>query len=88
MSVMKRGNQWCLRRRVPAQFRSVDTRSEIWISLQTDSRRLAIEKAPAVWDQQLAVWQARLSGQDSDAVAHFEAVQSLASFKGLRYMIH
>ncbi|WP_343207593.1 DUF6538 domain-containing protein [Aliiroseovarius lamellibrachiae] len=36
MSVMKRGNQWCLRRRVPVEFRSVESRAEIWISLQTD----------------------------------------------------
>lgn len=86
MSVMKRGSQWCLRRRVPAQFHSVETRSEVWISLQTDSRRLAMEKAPAIWEEQLALWKARLSGQDADAVKHFEAVQSLAASKGLRYM--
>jgi hypothetical protein len=86
MSVIKRGNQWCLRRRVPAQFQPVEKRSEVWISLQTDSRRLAMEKAPAIWEEQLALWNARLSGQDADAVKHFEAIQSLAASKGLRYM--
>ncbi|MFK7837305.1 MAG: DUF6538 domain-containing protein, partial [Sulfitobacter sp.] len=39
MSVIKRGNQWCLRRRVPVEFQQVESRSEVWISLKTDSRR-------------------------------------------------
>ena len=86
MSVIKRGNQWCLRRRVPVEFQHVESRSEIWISLKTDSRRLANEKAPAVWREQVAAWKARLSGDDNDAVTHFEAVQDLAASKGVRYM--
>ncbi|EEB84905.1 DUF6538 domain-containing protein [Roseobacter sp. GAI101] len=86
MSVIKRGNQWCLRRRVPVEFQQVESRSEVWISLKTDSRRLACEKAPAVWNEQVAAWKARLSGHDDDAVKHFEAVQDLAAAKGVRYM--
>ncbi len=86
MSVIKRGNQWCLRRRVPVEFQPVEPGSEIWISLKTDSRRLAKEKAPAVWNEQVAAWKARLSGHDDDAAKHFEAVQDLASAKGVRYM--
>lgn len=86
MSVIKRGNQWCLRRRVPVEFQPVESRSEIWISLKTDSRRLACEKAPAVWNEQVAAWKARLSGHDADAVKHFEAVQDLAAAKGVRYL--
>ena len=86
MSVIKRGNQWCLRRRVPVEFQHVESRSEIWISLKTDSRRLANEKVPAVWREQVAAWKARLSGDDNDAVRHFEAVQDLAASKGVRYM--
>ncbi|MEP6017160.1 MAG: DUF6538 domain-containing protein [Paracoccaceae bacterium] len=86
MSVIKRGNQWCLRRRVPVEFQAVETRSEVWISLKTDSRTLANEKAPAVWAEQVAAWKARLSGNDPDAMKHFEAVQDLASAKGVRYL--
>ncbi|MEP3844131.1 MAG: DUF6538 domain-containing protein [Paracoccaceae bacterium] len=86
MSVIKRGNQWCLRRRVPVEYQQVESRAEIWISLKTDSKRLAAEKAPAVWAEQVAAWKARLSGNDPDAMKHFEAVQDLASSKGVRYM--
>ena len=86
MSVIKRGNQWCLRRRVPVEFQSVESRNEIWISLKTDSRRLADEKAPAVWNEQVAAWKARLSGHDVDAEKHYEAVQDLAAAKGVRYL--
>ncbi|MEP3637280.1 MAG: DUF6538 domain-containing protein [Paracoccaceae bacterium] len=86
MSVIKRGNQWCLRRRVPVEFQQVESRSEIWISLKTDSRRLADEKAPAVWNEQVAAWKARLSGHDVDAEKHYEAVQDLAAAKGVRYL--
>ena len=86
MSVIKRGNQWCLRRRVPVEFQSVEYRNEIWISLKTDSRSLADEKATAVWNEQVAAWKARLSGHDFDAEKHYEAVQDLAAAKGVRYM--
>ena len=86
MSVIKRGNQWCLRRRVPVEFQQVESRNETWISLKTDSRRLADEKAPAVWTEQVAAWKARLSGNDPNAIKHFEAVQDLAASKGVRYM--
>lgn len=86
MSVMKRGNQWCLRRRVPARYHQIESRKEIWISLQTDSHRQANEKAPAVWEEQLAAWEARLTGKGDDAEKHFAAVQALAASKGLRYM--
>lgn len=51
-----------------------------------DSRRLADEKAPAVWTEQVAAWKARLSGNDPIAIKHFEAVQDLATSKGVRYM--
>lgn len=86
MSVMKWGNQWCLRRRVPARYHQIESRKEIWISLQTDSHRQANEKAPAVWEEQLAAWEARLTGKGDDAEKHFAAVQALAASKGLRYM--
>ncbi|MEP1696234.1 MAG: hypothetical protein ABJJ69_06840 [Paracoccaceae bacterium] len=47
---------------------------------------MASEKAPAVWDEQLAAWHARLSGQGADAAKHFEAVQSLAASKSFGYL--
>ena len=86
MSVMQRGNQWYLRRRVPAEFQEIEARKEIWISLKTDSRKRACEKAPAVWDEQIASWTARLTGNDGDAAKHYEAVQNLAASKGVRYL--
>lgn len=83
---IKRGNQRCLRRRVSVEFQQIEARAEIWISLKTDSRRLADEKAPAIWAEQVAAWTARLSGNDPDALKHYEAVQYLAAAKGVRYM--
>ena len=50
------------------------------------SPRLAKEKAPVVWGEQVAAWKARLSGHDADAVNHFEAVQDLAAANGVRHM--
>lgn len=86
MSVMQRGNQWCLRKRVPARFQAVETRTEVWISLQTDSKRAAVEKAPAVWNAQLSAWEAQLAGNSDDASEQFEAAQKLAAAQGLRYL--
>ena len=86
MSVMQRGNQWYLRRRVPSEFQEIEPRKEVWISLKTDSRKRACEKAPAVWDEQIASWTARLTGNDGDAAKHYEAVQNLAASKGVRYL--
>jgi hypothetical protein len=86
MSLIKRGRQWCLRRRVPVEFQQIESRSEVWISLKTDSRSLAAEKAPAVWREQVAAWKARLSGHEHDAMKHYEAVQELAASKGVRYL--
>jgi len=86
MSVMQRGNQWYLRRRVPSEFQEIEPRKEVWISLKTDSRKHASEKAPAVWDEQIASWTARLTGNDCDAAKHYEAVQNFAASKGVRYL--
>ena len=59
MVVTKRGKQWCLRRRAHTGFQPFEPCSEIWISLKTDSQRLACEKATAVWNEQVTAWKAR-----------------------------
>lgn len=86
MSVLKRGDTWCIRRRVPARFKPVEQRSEIWISMHTDSERVASQKAPIVWQEQINSWEAKLAGDDADAERRFEAARELARLSGMRYL--
>ncbi|SEL59317.1 Phage integrase family protein [Roseivivax marinus] len=86
MNIMKRGKVWNLRRRVPKRYAPVEERGEIWISLHTDSERAARDKAPGVWEEQIAVWEAKLAGNDTTASRHVDAMRDIAAAKGLRYM--
>lgn len=81
-----RGRKYSLRKRVPECYRSVETRREIWVSLHTDSLTQAKEKAPQVWEEYIAGWEARLSGRSADASKHFGAVSALAKAKGVKYV--
>lgn len=81
-----RGRKYSLRRRVPERYRSVETRDEIWISLHTDSLTQAKEKAPQVWEEYVAGWEARLAGRSTDASKHFDAVHRLVKAKGVKYV--
>lgn len=86
MRIMKRGEIWHQRRRVPVRFRSVETRREIWQSLHTDSETVAKQKAPIIWQEQLNAWEAKLAGEDEDAERRFEAARDLAQLRGMRYL--
>ena len=86
MTVMKRGESWCLRRRVPRRFKPAESRHEVWISLRTDSERMARENAPGVWDEQVRAWEARLAGNHPEAERRYAALQEIAASRGLRYM--
>ncbi len=67
MNVKLRGSIYCIVRRVPRRFASVEERKTVWISLKTDSLSLAMEKAPSVWAKMLDSWEARLERRQSMA---------------------
>ena len=81
-----RGETYHLRMRVPRRFAPVEHRSEVWISLHTDSASDARERASQAWRQQIEGWEARLRGDTTDAEARFEAAKELARRHGFRYL--
>ena len=73
MSIAKRGRLYHLRRRVPRRYRGIEPRETVWISLHTDSESIARSKADRAWSQMIEAWEARLAGNNADAVARYEA---------------
>lgn len=84
--LMKRNNTYHLRRRVPVRYRAVEPRDSIYVSLHTDSKSVAEQKASLVWQHQLEAWEAKMAGDVEDAERRFAAAQSLAKIRGFRYM--
>lgn len=73
-------------RHVPIRYRSVETKAEIWVNLNTDSETLAQQKAPGVWDKLIAAWEAKLDGDTTDAEKAFSGAQALAKARGYRWL--
>lgn len=86
MSICLRSKTWHLRRRVPARFSVIEPRADIWVSLKTDSKALAIKKAPAVWESLVAGWESQLAGRSDDAGERFDAARDIAAHHGLKYL--
>jgi integrase len=80
------GGMLHLRKRVPKRFASVDDRAYVWISLKTDSPEIARQKAPVVWSEMCAAWEARLAGDTTGAEAAYEAARNLAQRRGYRFL--
>ena len=85
-NLINRNGNYSLKRRVPRQYQSIESRKVVWISLHTDSLSEAKEKAQDVWANQIAGWEAQLAGRSSDATKHFDAVQKVALAKGIKYL--
>lgn len=49
--ITKRGKIYRMRRRVPGRYESVEMRKQIWMSLKTDSKSVALRKASAIWGE-------------------------------------
>ena len=81
-----RGGTYHLRARVPKRYRSVEHRSQVWMSLHTDSQSEALERAATVWKQQIEGWEARLKGDTTDAEARFAAARELAHRRGFKFI--
>lgn len=86
MTPTLRGKTYHLRKRVPLRFAAIEPRKVVWISLHTDSEKVAKAKAPAAWSEMLEAWEAMLAGQTDQADAYFEAARQLAQARGFRYL--
>jgi integrase len=86
MRPILRGTTYHLRKRVPQRFASVEPRTTVWISLHTDSEKIAKAKAPAAWSELLGAWEAKLGGHNAEAEKYFEAAKQLAQARGFRYL--
>lgn len=86
MAIVQRGSIYHLRRRVPRRYAAIEARDIVWISLHTDSETLARSKAEGAWRQLIEAWEARLSGNASEAEIRYSAAQELARIKGFRYL--
>jgi integrase len=84
--IRERNGNWHIVRRVPVRYSKVEPRSEIWVSLKVDSESLAKQKAPRVWNELVAAWEAKLNGDTADAEKAFEAAHNLAKAKGFRWL--
>lgn len=81
-----RGDTWYLVRRVPGRYAKIEPRQKVRVSLATDSREVADEKAPLIWRQMIEAWEARLAGDTTDAQARLEAAKEIAQSRGYRYL--
>jgi len=86
MAIKARGKGLSLYRRVPKRYEEVEPRKFIWVSLHTDSRSVAETKEPAIWEQMIEAWEAKLAGASGDAEARFAAARELAQMRGFRYL--
>jgi integrase len=86
MNPTLRGKTYHLRKRVPLRFAAIEPRETVWISLHTDSEKVAKTKAPAAWSEMLEAWEAMLAGQTDKADEYFEAAKQLAQARGFRYL--
>jgi len=81
-----RGKSYQLYKRVPKRYAAIEHRTFVWLSLHTDSKSIAESKADGAWAQMVAAWEARLAGDQTDAVKRFDAARELAAVRGFRYM--
>jgi len=86
MKLQKRNNIYYLRKRVPARYLPVEDRASFYVSLKTDSLALAQQKAAAIWNEQVELWEARLAGDDVEVSRRHASAQAIALSRGFRYL--
>lgn len=72
-------------KRTPRRFAHIEARSQVRISLKTDSRRDAEARAAVVEANIIAYWDALAGGQDAAAAARFAAARQICSSRGFEY---
>ena len=86
MKFTKRSGMLHLRKRVPRRYDRVEPRDYVWLSLHTDSETIAKQKAPQIWADIIAGWEAKLAGDTGDAEVKFDAARDLAAARGYRFL--
>lgn len=89
MGIVNRAGHWHLRYVVPKRYRAVEPRSQIWISLKTDSEKEAKRMAVEIGRDLTSRLEARLlsGGQDAGKVEErYRAVVATANAMGLSYV--
>jgi integrase len=89
MGIVNRAGHWHLRYVVPKRYRAVEPRSQIWISLKTDSEKEAKRMAVEIERDLTARLEARLlsGGRDPGQVEdRYRALVATANAMGLSYV--
>ncbi|TPK49611.1 integrase [Mesorhizobium sp. B2-5-4] len=86
MKLILRNRTYQLVRRVPKRYAPVETRKQVWVSLHTDSKTVAEQKAPSAWAHMVEGWEASLAGATDDAERRFAAAKELAAVRGYSYL--
>lgn len=83
--IILRNKVWTLKKRVPARYRSVDDRPDVWMSLHTDSKTDALRRGAAVLEQLMLGWEDRLRGAAGDAERRYATATAIAKDYGYAY---
>lgn len=86
MKLVRRNRTFHIVRRVPKRYAAIDPRTQVWISLHTDSETVAGQKAPSAWAHMIEGWEAALAGATNDAERRFQAARELAAVRGYSYL--
>lgn len=85
-SLMQRGGIWHLRRRVPERFKKLEPRKTICLTLRTDDREVAAQRAVQFWDEQLAEWEVGVAVGKRDSTDQVPKARALAERRGYRFL--
>jgi integrase len=85
-NLIRRGDAFHLRRRVPKRYERIEPRGHVWLTLKTDSESDAARKAGEVWDQMVEGWEATLAGHTETGIARYQAARDLAHSRGFRFL--
>ena len=83
--IVLRNKTWHFRMRVPARYRSVETRKVIKQSLHTDSKTEAITLAASLRRDLIIDFDGRLAGREAKMSGSFENIAALAKARGTTY---
>ncbi|MCV6592590.1 MAG: tyrosine-type recombinase/integrase [Silicimonas sp.] len=82
----KIGKTWWIRRRVPLIYKQVESRSEVKMSLKTDSEAVAREKAAKIWADTVVGWEAKMEGDTKLAEHLHRRARQTAQRLGFEYL--
>lgn len=86
MTIYIRSNTYHLRKRVPRRFRDVEPREIVALSLHTDSKTIARQKADQMWSHLIEGWEAALRGDSLNGAARWEAARAIADRRGFSFL--